>query len=190
MSSPERREEARHLDDDELAAIWARYSALHDIFEGVATTYPDDRLAAARDVAALVGEVARLRAALGRWWGTSRPWRWANAIPTTDAATACNLTRIPKTARGRWLAPPSRHRRSNDHTTCHHRRDCTVRGRPDRRHSRSRPLRNTRQIAEGRPDRGIAFHPDLSRGGGTAVMVRKLRRAGLPVLIVSGREGA
>lgn len=50
------------------------------------------------------------------------------------------------------------------------------------------PLRNTAMIAEGRPDRGIAFHADLSRSAGTGDMVRKLRRAGLPVRLVTGRE--
>lgn len=53
------------MTDDDLAAIWERYRALHDLFEGVPTSYPDDRLTAARDVAALVGEIGRLRDALG-----------------------------------------------------------------------------------------------------------------------------
>ncbi len=40
------------------------------------------------------------------------------------------------------------------------------------------PLRNTRMLAEGRPDAVIAF----PGGAGTADMVRKARAAGLPVV--------
>ena len=43
------------------------------------------------------------------------------------------------------------------------------------------PLRNTRMLAEGRPDAVIAFQG----GKGTADMVRKARAAGLPVVEAS-----
>lgn len=56
------------------------------------------------------------------------------------------------------------------------------------RGGRAGPERNAAMLAEGKPDRVIAFHPDLDHSAGTGDMVRKARRVGLPVSVVTGRE--
>ena len=46
------------------------------------------------------------------------------------------------------------------------------------------PIRNTHMLQFLKPDFGIAFHTNLSASKGTADMVRKLQRAGKPVILV------
>jgi hypothetical protein len=47
------------------------------------------------------------------------------------------------------------------------------------------PIRNQQMLTEGKPDQVLAFHPDLSKSKGTKDMVRRARKAGLLVKIVS-----
>lgn len=54
------------------------------------------------------------------------------------------------------------------------------------RHGRAAgPLRNQRMLKEGRPDQVLAFTEDLNSSRGTADMVARARRAGLPVRLIS-----
>lgn len=57
--------------------------------------------------------------------------------------------------------------------------DWTGRGR------RAGPERNTRMIEEGKPELGIAFHPDLANAAGTGDCVGKMRAKGIPVEVIS-----
>jgi hypothetical protein len=53
------------------------------------------------------------------------------------------------------------------------------------RHGRAAGIhRNARMLAEGRPERVLAFTDDLAASRGTADMVRRARAAGLPVLVI------
>ena len=47
-------------------------------------------------------------------------------------------------------------------------------------------IRNQQMLDEGKPDLVLAFHADIERSKGTADMVRRARKAGLPVEVVSG----
>lgn len=48
------------------------------------------------------------------------------------------------------------------------------------------PIRNQQMLDQGRPDLVIAFHADLSKSKGTADMVRRAKKAGIPVEVISG----
>src|SRR5712664_925796 len=48
------------------------------------------------------------------------------------------------------------------------------------------PIRNSRMLAEGKPDRVLAFHKFLPGSKGTADMVRKAKAAGVPVEVFEG----
>lgn len=50
------------------------------------------------------------------------------------------------------------------------------------------PIRNRQMLKEGKPDRVIAFHSNISKSKGTADMVRVARQAGIPVEIVTGES--
>lgn len=45
------------------------------------------------------------------------------------------------------------------------------------------PIRNQQMLTEGRPEVVIAFHEDIASSKGTADMVRRARKAGIPVWI-------
>src|SRR2546425_7604608 len=47
------------------------------------------------------------------------------------------------------------------------------------------PIRNQEQLDNGKPELGIAFHNDIAHSKGTADMVRRLRKAGIPVEIIT-----
>jgi hypothetical protein len=47
------------------------------------------------------------------------------------------------------------------------------------------PIRNQQMLDEGKPDVVFAFHDNLAASKGTADMVRRARKAGLPVYVVS-----
>jgi hypothetical protein len=47
------------------------------------------------------------------------------------------------------------------------------------------PTRNQRMLDDGKPDLVLAFHDDLANSKGTADMVRRAEKAGVPVKIVS-----
>jgi len=47
------------------------------------------------------------------------------------------------------------------------------------------PIRNQRMLDEGQPDEVVAFHPNLSASKGTADMVRRTKKYGVPVEVVS-----
>lgn len=49
-------------------------------------------------------------------------------------------------------------------------------------------LRNQRMLTIGQPDIVLAFHHDLGRSKGTADMVRRARKAGVPVEVYGGPE--
>lgn len=52
------------------------------------------------------------------------------------------------------------------------------------------PIRNSQMLAQG-PDLVVAFHADLAASRGTKDMVCKARRAGIPVILVTGgKEGS
>jgi hypothetical protein len=53
-----------------------------------------------------------------------------------------------------------------------------------RLHRAAGPIRN-REMALTKPDLVIAFHYDLTRSKGTADMVARARRSGIPVVVVS-----
>ena len=53
------------------------------------------------------------------------------------------------------------------------------------------PRRNQRMLDEAKPDRVVAFHPQIESSGGTKDMVGRARALGIPVEVVAGRpEGA
>ncbi len=45
------------------------------------------------------------------------------------------------------------------------------------------PIRNTQMLVEGKPDKVVAFHNDLSKSKGTANMIKQAKRLGVPVEI-------
>lgn len=47
------------------------------------------------------------------------------------------------------------------------------------------PIRNQQMLDEGKPDVVFAFHDDLAASKGTADMVRRAKKAGVPVYVVS-----
>lgn len=51
------------------------------------------------------------------------------------------------------------------------------------------PLRNQQMLDEGKPDLVLAFHTDPSLGRGTADMVRRARKAGIPVEVIISPPG-
>jgi hypothetical protein len=50
------------------------------------------------------------------------------------------------------------------------------------------PIRNKEMLDVGKPDRALAFHADLENSKGTKDMVKRLRKAGVPVEIFTGKE--
>ncbi len=44
------------------------------------------------------------------------------------------------------------------------------------------PIRNQQMLDDGQPDLVVAFHPDLSKSKGTADMVKRAKKAGVPVM--------
>jgi hypothetical protein len=44
------------------------------------------------------------------------------------------------------------------------------------------PIRNQKMLDEGQPDLVVSFHPDLSKSKGTADMVKRAKKAGIPVI--------
>lgn len=48
------------------------------------------------------------------------------------------------------------------------------------------PIRNAQMLRDGKPDYAIAFHPELRESKGTRDMVKKLLKASIPVMYVSG----
>jgi hypothetical protein len=52
------------------------------------------------------------------------------------------------------------------------------------------PIRNQRMLDEGKPDVVVAFHDSLATSKGTADMVRRAVKAGLPVYVVSRPDKA
>jgi hypothetical protein len=51
----------------------------------------------------------------------------------------------------------------------------------DKHHKAAGPIRNQQMLVEGKPDVVYAFHDDLENSKGTADMVRRARKAGIPV---------
>jgi hypothetical protein len=47
------------------------------------------------------------------------------------------------------------------------------------------PIRNQQMLDEGKPDLVLAFHPDISKSKGTADMVRRAQKAGVPTKVFS-----
>jgi hypothetical protein len=47
------------------------------------------------------------------------------------------------------------------------------------------PIRNQQMLDEGHPDMVIAFHDDLTNSKGTKDMVKRAKKAGVPVYLVS-----
>lgn len=48
------------------------------------------------------------------------------------------------------------------------------------------PIRNQKQLDDGKPDVAVVFHRDLAQSKGTADMVRRLRKAELPIWHFNG----
>jgi hypothetical protein len=46
------------------------------------------------------------------------------------------------------------------------------------------PIRNQQMLDEGKPDKVIAFHHDIKNSKGTADMVRRAKKAGIPVEVI------
>ena len=46
------------------------------------------------------------------------------------------------------------------------------------------PIRNRRMIIEGKPDRVVAFHDDLSKSKGTANMIKQARKQRVPIEVM------
>jgi len=51
-------------------------------------------------------------------------------------------------------------------------------------HKAAGPIRNGWMLKFGQPDKVIAFHSDIEKSKGTADMVRRARKAGVPVEVV------
>jgi len=47
------------------------------------------------------------------------------------------------------------------------------------------PIRNQQMLDEGRPDLVLAFHDDIEHSKGTGDIVRRARKAGIPVEVIS-----
>ncbi len=47
------------------------------------------------------------------------------------------------------------------------------------------PIRNQQMLDEGKPDLVFAFHDDIEHSKGTGDMVRRARKAGIPVEVIS-----
>src|SRR6267142_4007175 len=47
------------------------------------------------------------------------------------------------------------------------------------------PIRNQRMLDEGRPDLVLAFHNDIANSKGTKDMIKRARKAGIPVEIIT-----
>jgi len=47
------------------------------------------------------------------------------------------------------------------------------------------PIRNQQMLDEGRPDLILAFHDNIEHSKGTSDMVRRARKAGIPVEVIS-----
>lgn len=47
------------------------------------------------------------------------------------------------------------------------------------------PIRNQQMLDEGKPTRCVAFHDDMENSKGTADMVRRCRKAGVPVEVIT-----
>lgn len=58
----------------------------------------------------------------------------------------------------------------------------------DKYHKAAGPIRNQQMLDEGKPDRVVAFHNNITRSKGTAHMLSIAAKAGLPRLLVSERE--
>lgn len=50
------------------------------------------------------------------------------------------------------------------------------------------PIRNALMLKEGKPDLVLAFHNDIQNSRGTLDMVRKAKKAGVPVRIIKERK--
>lgn len=55
----------------------------------------------------------------------------------------------------------------------------------DKFHRAAGPIRNQQMLQQGQPDYAFAFHNDLSKSKGTIDMVRRLRKAGIPVEVIN-----
>lgn len=53
-------------------------------------------------------------------------------------------------------------------------------------HRAAGPIRNQQMLVEGKPDICLAFHPNLAESKGTADMVRRCRKANIPVVLHTG----
>lgn len=49
-------------------------------------------------------------------------------------------------------------------------------------------VRNQKMLEDGKPDYILAFHRDISKSKGTADMIRRAKRNGIPYLLISKRE--
>lgn len=47
------------------------------------------------------------------------------------------------------------------------------------------PIRNQQMLSEGKPDLVLAFHVDINSSRGTADMVRRAEKAGIPVRVIT-----
>ncbi len=47
------------------------------------------------------------------------------------------------------------------------------------------PIRNRQMITEGHPNKGLAFHKDISKSVGTKDMINALKKAKIPVEIIT-----
>jgi hypothetical protein len=50
------------------------------------------------------------------------------------------------------------------------------------------PIRNQQMLDEGKPDMVVAFHEKFEASKGTADMIRRARKAGIPYVIISLKE--
>ena len=47
------------------------------------------------------------------------------------------------------------------------------------------PIRNRQMIVEGKPDKVLAFHNNISESKGTANMIKQAKKFGIPVTLIS-----
>ena len=47
------------------------------------------------------------------------------------------------------------------------------------------PIRNAKMLKEGKPDFALIFHPDIANSKGSKHMLLLLKKAGVPVLLIS-----
>ena len=52
-------------------------------------------------------------------------------------------------------------------------------------HRAAGPIRNQQMLQQGKPDMVLAFHNNLSQSKGTADMVKRARKAGVPTEVIS-----